>query len=126
MEMAERNIQEFRIHLTTSEGSQVKQLRHWSFSICLSKQKLNQERGSAQSCSENKLEIYSLYSRDTNRSNSRSYSVDLLINGKPCKMVVDNCCRLFHNDTQFVSREVCRHTLSSIKGSALDIHLRKA
>ena len=50
----------------------------------------------------------------------------MVINGKPCKMVVDNCCRLFQNDTQFVSGEVGRHTLSSIKGSTLDIHFRKA
>ena len=28
MEMAEKNIQEFRIHPTTNEGSEVRQLRH--------------------------------------------------------------------------------------------------
>ena len=43
----------------------------------------------SESGSEDKLEIYSLYLLDTNRSNSRGHSVDMVINGKLFKMVVD-------------------------------------
>ena len=39
--------------------------------------------------SDDELGIYSLYSLDTNRPSLGSYSVEMLINGKPCKMEVD-------------------------------------
>lgn len=39
--------------------------------------------------SDDELGIYSLYSLDTNRPSLGGYSVELLINGKPCKMEVD-------------------------------------
>ena len=38
--------------------------------------------------SDDELGIYSLYSLDTNRPSPRGYSVEMLINGKPCKMEV--------------------------------------
>ena len=43
----------------------------------------------SESGSKDELGIYSLYSLDTNRPNSQGYSVDMVINRKPCKMVVD-------------------------------------
>ena len=128
MEMAERNTQEFRIHPTTSEGSQVNQLttkdiknneqcfrcggKHSGHSckfksakcyrcskighlasVCRNKNET--KKGAvhnlhrSESGSEDELGVYSLYSLDTNSPNSQGYSVDMVINGKSCKMVVD-------------------------------------
>ena len=39
--------------------------------------------------SDDELGIYSLYSLDTNRPSPGGYSVEMLINGKPCKLEVD-------------------------------------
>ena len=58
--------------------------------------------------SDDELGIYSLYSLDTNRPSPGGYSVEMLINGKPCKMEVDAAC------TQCISGEVCRHAPNSI------------
>ena len=128
MEMAERNTQEFRIHPTTSEGSQVNQLTTKDIknneqcfrcggkhsgqsckfksakcyrcskishlaSVCRNKNET--KKGAvhnlhrSQTGSEDELGVYSLYSLDTNSPNSQGYSVDMVINGKSCKMVVD-------------------------------------
>ena len=43
----------------------------------------------SESGSEDELGIYSLYAFDTNKLSSQGYSVDMAINGKPYKMVVD-------------------------------------
>ena len=39
--------------------------------------------------SDNELGIYSSYSLNTNRPSPGGYSVEMLINGKPCKMEVN-------------------------------------
>ena len=62
--------------------------------------------------SDDELGIYSLYSLDTNRPSPSGYSVEMLINGKPCKMKVDTAAD--YSITQCISGKVCRHTLNSI------------
>ena len=61
-------------------------------SVCRSKSQ--QKKGTVHNLhvsesSDDELGIYSLYSLDTNRPSSSGYSVEMLINGKPCKMKVD-------------------------------------
>ena len=61
-------------------------------SVCRSKSE--RKKGSVHNLhvsesSDDELGIYSLYSLDTNRPSLGSYSVEMLINGKPCKMEVD-------------------------------------
>ena len=61
-------------------------------SVCRSKSQ--QKKGTVHNLhvsesSDDELGIYSLYSLETNRPSPRGYSVEMLINGKPCKMKVD-------------------------------------
>ena len=66
-------------------------------SVCRSKSE--RKKGSVHNLhvsesSDDELGIYSLYSLDTNSSSPGGYSVQMLVNGKPCKMEV---MRLFYN-----------------------------
>ena len=72
----------------------------------------------SESRSEDKLEIYSLYSLDTNRSNSRGYSVDMVINGKPCKMVVDTAA-----DYSIMTRSLYQEKFANIPLAASKVVL---